>query len=131
MKKQETENLVSDHNGSDRHKRYKSRVANIIRRSGYTVFGDNENEIAIQTDRTKAPYYLDICAVSGSRVVCVEIDGYRGHNSRRSIRKDAHRTTAIIEYFKAQGLKAQVYRFAFWQLKDASDQLIAKELQLC
>lgn len=106
-------------------------MANIIRRRGYTVFGDHDDEVAIRCDADSPPYYLDVCALYSKRVLVVEIDGYEGHKTARAIRKDQHRTNAIIEFFKRQGLEAEVYRFAFWQLKDASDEIIAEELQLC
>ena len=114
-------------NESERHLRYKSRVANILRRHGYTVFGDHDDEISIQCSPDAPPYYLDICAVSGQRIIIVEIDGYIGHKSRRGILYDMHRTNEIKQ--KLNG-KPEVYRFAFWQLKDASDELIAEELQI-
>jgi hypothetical protein len=118
-------------NESDRHIRYKQKVANILRRNGYTCFGDHDDEIAIQCDADAPAYYLDICALYNKRVIVCEIDGYTGHKSQRAIYKDKHRTTAIIKYFKKQGLAAEVYRFAFWQLKGMDDDTIKQELQLC
>lgn len=115
-------------NESQRHLNYKSRVALLLRRHGYTVFGDHDDEIAIRCSPDEPPYYLDICAVSGQRIIICEIDGYKGHKSKRGIFKDTHRTNAIKE--KLNG-KPEVYRFAFWQLKDVSDELIAQELGLC
>lgn len=108
-------------------------MANLLRRHGHTVFGDHDNEIPIQCEPDAPPYYLDICALLGQGVIIVEIDGYAGHKSKRAIRKDKHRTTAIIKYFRAQGLTAKVYRFAFWQLtpfNKQTEELIAKELEL-
>lgn len=118
-------------NESDRHLRYKSKVANLLRRYGHTVFGDHDDEIPIQCEPDAPAYHLDLCALYGKGVVIVEIDGYEGHKSRRAIFKDKHRTAAIIKYFKAQGLTAKVYRFAFFQLTGMDDATIAKELGLC
>ena len=105
----------------------------LCRRYGYTCFGDHDDEIAIQPDPNSPPYYLDICAVSGPRILCIEVDGYKGHKSRRAICKDKHRTNEIKSYFKRQGVKGTVefYRFAFWQLTDIDDATIAEELKLC
>ena len=120
--------MVVDHNGSERHKRYKSKLALLLRRHGYTVFGDHDDEIPIQPDPNSPPYFIDICAVSGSRILCIEVDGYRGHKTRRAILKDSHRTAEII---KALNGKPEFYRFAFWQLKGMDDATIAQELKLC
>ena len=105
-------------------------MANILRRYGYTCFGDHDDEIAIQCNADTAPYSLDLCALSSKGVTIVEIDGYQGHSTRRAILKDNHRTKAIIEHFKKNGLKARVFRFAFYQLTDIDDETIAKELEL-
>lgn len=115
-------------NESNRHLSYKRKVADILRRYGYTVFGDNDDEIAVQCDADSPPYYLDICAVSGQRIICVEIDGYKGHSSRRSILRDKHRTIAIT---KALNGKPEFYRFQFFQLKGMDDGTIAEELKIC
>lgn len=101
-----------------------------MRTYGHTVFGDHDDEILIQPDPNAAPYSLDLCSLSDKGVSVCEIDGYQGHGSRRAIRKDLHRTNAIIEYFKKNGLKARVFRFAFYQLTDMDDETIAKELEL-
>jgi hypothetical protein len=102
-------------------------VADILRHHAFTVFGDHDDEIPVRHDINSPPYFLDICAVSGQRVIVVEIDGYKGHKSRRGILKDSHRTAAII---RALNGKPEVYRFAFWQLKDCEDSLIEQELGL-
>lgn len=99
----------------------------LLRRFGYTVFGDHDDEIAIQCEPSEPPFHLDLCAVSGQRIIVVEIDGYKGHSSQRAIRYDAHRTNAIKR--KLSG-KPEVYRFGFWQLKDTPDELIIEELKL-
>lgn len=117
--------MVSDHNGSDRHKRYKGKVANILRRYGYTVFGDTDDEIAVRREAFEAPYYVDVCACNSQRILIVEIDGYKGHKTRRAILKDTHRANYI-----KQVLKCDLYRFAFFQLTGVSDDLIAEELGL-
>lgn len=117
---------------SDRHLRYKGRVANILRRFGFTVFGDHDDEIAIQPrERTAPPYYVDICAVSGSRIIIVEIDGYRGHKSRYGILKDKNRSVEIKDILSARAGKPEIYRFGFWQLKGMDDDTIAEELKIC
>lgn len=123
--------MVVDHNGSERHIRYKQKVADLLRRHGHTVFGDHDDEIPIQPDADTPPYYLDLCALYGKGVTVIEIDGYEGHKSQRAILKDKHRTIAIIQFFKKQGLTAKVYRFAFWQLKGMDDATIIQELGLC
>jgi hypothetical protein len=114
-------------NESDRHLAYKRKVADLCRRHGYTVFGDHDDEIPITCDADSPPYYLDICAVSGQRILCIEIDGYKGHSSRRAIFRDKHRTIAIA---KALNGKPEFYRFQFFQLKDMDDGTIAQELQI-
>lgn len=114
-------------NESERHIRYKQRVAVLLRRHGFTVFGDHDDEIPVQCRPEEPPFYLDICAVSGQRIVIVEIDGYKGHSSKRGILYDTHRTNAIKE--KLNG-KPEIYRFGFWQLKDTPDELIEEELKL-
>lgn len=120
--------MVVDHNGSERHIRYKSRVASICRRYGYTVWGDRGDEIAIQRDGGKPDFYIDVTAVSGSRILIIEIDGYKGHKTKRAILKDSHRFAEIKE--KLNG-KPEVFRFGFYQLTpDIPDELIAKELKL-
>ena len=130
-------------NESDRHIRYKQRMANICRRFGYIVFGDRENEIAVRRDETnEPPYYCDLVAILGTRTIVIEVDGYKGHNSRRNLLRDEHRSDYIKENLirnsdlekllrKRLSGKVELYRFGFWQLKDASDELIAQELQLC
>lgn len=108
-------------------------MANVLRRHGSTVFGDHDDEVSIQCEPDTFPYSLDLCALSDQGVIIIEIDGYAGHKSGRAIRKDAHRTNAIIKYFRKNGLKAKVYRFAFWQLtpfNKETEELIAQELQL-
>lgn len=115
-------------NESERHLSYKRKVADICRRYGFTVFGDRDDEIPIHYEPTSPPYYLDICAVSGQRILCIEIDGYKGHKSRRAILRDKHRTAAII---KALNGKPEFYRFQFFQLKGMDDGTIAQELQIC
>jgi len=115
-------------NESERHIRYKSRMALLLRRHGYTVFGDHDDEIPVQCDPNSPPYFIDICAISGQRILCIEIDGYKGHNSRRAIFRDKHRTAAITS--KLNG-KPEFYRFQFFQLKDMDDETIAEELKIC
>lgn len=117
--------LVVDHNGGERHRRYKRKVANLLRRHGYTVFGDRDNEIAVEREWPNPPYYVDLCAVCGARVLVVEIDGPAGHSSRYAIRKDEMR----LRYIKEK-LKAECYRFAFYQLTGMDDNTIAQELGL-
>lgn len=94
------------------------------------MFGDHDDEVSIQCDPNTFARSLDLCALSDQGVTIVEIDGYQGHSSGRAIHKDKHRTDEIIAYFKRNGLKAKVYRFAFWQLVGMDDQTIAKELEL-
>lgn len=123
--------MVSDHNGSEMHRRYKRKMANLLRDWGYTVFGDSEDdEVEVRRDRTELdgntpPYYVDVCAVNSSRIVCVEIDGYKGHRTRRAILKDKHRFDYI-----AKILGADVYRFAFYQLMGMDRKTIEEELEL-
>lgn len=117
--------MVSDFNGGERHKRYKRKVADILRRHGYTVFGDRDDEIPVEREAPNPPYYLDLCAICGPRVLAIEIDGHKGHSSKRAILKDKNR----FDYIKEK-LKAECYRFAFYQLTDMSDELIEEELGL-
>src|ERR1051325_7437432 len=117
--------MVVDHNGSERHKRYKRKVANLLRHFDYTVFGDMDDEVMVCRGRTSPPYYVDLCACNSQGIVVVEIDGYKGHKTRRAILKDKSR----LEYIR-QRLNARVFRFAFWQLKNMDDDTIAEELGL-
>ena len=121
-------------NESERHIQYKGKVANVLRKNGFTVFGDSiirqrdDDEVSIIWSPSEKPYYIDICACGPSGIVLVEIDGYRGHRSRRAICKDKNRTATILDYFSNRGVNARLVRFAFFQLKGASDELIAEEL---
>lgn len=99
----------------------------LCRRYGFTVFGDHDDEIPIQCEPNSPPYFIDICAVSGKRILCIEIDGYKGHSSRRAIFRDKHRTAAIT---RALNGKPEFYRFQFFQLKDIEDKYIIEELGL-
>lgn len=112
-------------NESDRHQRYKRKVADILRCHGYTVFGDRDDEIPVEREWPNPPYYLDLYAIRGPRILAIEIDGYKGHKSKRAILKDKNR----LDYIKEK-LKAECYRFAFFQLTDMSDELIEEELGL-
>lgn len=113
-------------NESDRHIRYKQKVANILRSKGYQVRGDQDDEFAIIRPEYPYAYFVDLCASNGQRDIVVEIDGYRGHKSRRNILKDAHRFEAIKELIAG----VECFRFSFWQLKNCPDELIAEELRL-
>lgn len=113
-------------NESERHLRYKRKVADILRDAGFTVFGDSDDEVAIYRNDTKTPYFIDVCACSDTRIIAVEIDGYRGHNSRRAILRDKHRTNEIKELIN----NIEFYRFAFFQLKGMDNETIALELGL-
>jgi hypothetical protein len=100
-------------------------VANILRRFGYTVFGDLDDEVMVGRDGGSPPYYIDICGCSDTRILVVEIDGYKGHKTGYAIRKDKNR----LEYIRKR-LNADVYRFAFWQLIGMDDDTIADEMGL-
>jgi very-short-patch-repair endonuclease len=102
-------------------------VANVLRNYGYRVAGDNEDEFSVFRNADSPPYSLDLIASNSTRVIAVEIDGYRGHKSRRRILYDAHRTNELKEIVK----DIEVFRFAFWQLKGTDDGTIAKELKIC
>lgn len=113
-------------NESDRHKRYKRKVANVLRNHGYRVAGDNEDEFAVFRSGDTPPYFVDLCASNSTRVIICEIDGYVGHNSRRKILHDMHRTNELKTLIK----DIEVFRFAFFQLKGMDDGTIAEELQI-
>jgi hypothetical protein len=97
----------------------------LLRHFDYTVFGDMDDEVMVCRGRTSPPYYVDLCAVSSEGIVVVEIDGYKGHKTRRAILKDKSRLDFI-----RQKLNARVFRLAFWQLKGMDDDTIAEELGL-
>lgn len=101
-------------------------MANILRDRGYLVTGDNEDEFEVIRGGDSPSYFVDIAASNNERVIIVEIDGYKGHKSRRAIFKDLYRATEI----KAMVKYAEFYRFAFWQLKGTSSEVIAEELKL-
>jgi very-short-patch-repair endonuclease len=101
-------------------------VANVLRNNGYRVAGDNEDEFSVFRDENSPPYSLDLVASNSARTIAVEIDGYRGHKSRRRILYDAHRTNELKTLIK----DLEVFRFAFWQLKGMDDGTIAEELQI-
>jgi len=113
-------------NESERHLRYKRKVADILRSRGFTVFGDTDDEVAIYRDDNSPPYFIDVCGCSDTRIIAVEIDGYKGHSSRRRILYNKHRTDEIKKLIN----NIELYRFAFFQLKGTSDELIAEELGL-
>lgn len=102
------------YNESERHKRYKQKVANVLRSFDYTVFGDNgDDEISVRRDELSPPYYIDICGCNDKRILVVEIDGFKGHKTRYAICKDKAR----LEFIKEKlGKNCEVHRFAFWQL---------------
>lgn len=113
-------------NESERHKRYKKKLANILRSKGYQAVGDNDDEAYVLRDGDSLPYFLDVFASNGTRDIAVEIDGYQGHSNRRRILRDAHRTNEIKNIVH----NIEIYRFAFWQLKGCEDSLIEQELGL-
>jgi hypothetical protein len=113
-------------NESERHKRYKKRLADLLRNRGFKAIGDNDDEAYVIRSGDSFPYFLDVYASNGERDIAVEIDGYQGHNNRRRILKDKHRTNEIKDLVH----NIEVYRFAFWQLKDMDDETIALELGL-
>jgi len=117
---------VTDHNGSKRHQRYKQRVANVCRQYGFQVFGDQDNEVEISREQTY-PFYIDLLATNGTRILAIEIDGPKNHSSHYAKKKDANR----LDYIKQKlGPRCETYRFGFWQLAGTSDELIAEELKL-
>jgi hypothetical protein len=113
-------------NESERHLRYKRKVANVLRDRGFTVFGDSDDEVIIHRGKSSPPYYVDVCGCSDTRIIAVEIDGYVGHASRRRILRDKHRTDEIKRLIN----NIEIYRFAFWQLKGMDNETIALELGL-
>ena len=115
-----------DHNGGPRHRRYKRKVANILRQYGYSVAGENDDEFAVQRPGDSPPYFIDVVASNGTRVLAIEIDGHKGHWSRRALLKDRNRAADI----KALVKDAEMYRFAFFQLTNMPDEVIAEELGL-
>jgi hypothetical protein len=118
--------MVTGYLGSERHKQYKRKVANVLRQYGYKVAGDHDDEFSLVHDADSWPFSCDLIAASDTRVIVVEIDGYRGHSSHRAILKDKHRFDSI----KRALYSAECYRFAFFQLKNTDDKLIAQELGL-
>ena len=113
-------------NESERHLRYKRKVANVLRDRGFTVFGDSDDEVIIHRGKSSPPYYVDVCGCSDTRIIAVEIDGYVGHASRRRILRDKHRTNEIKRLIN----NIEIYRLAFWQLKGMDNETIALELGL-
>jgi len=111
---------------SDRHLRYKRKVADVLRSKGFTVFGDSDDEVVIHRDEHSPPYFIDVCGCSDTRIIAIEIDGYVGHASRRRILRDKHRTDEIKRLIN----NIEIYRFAFWQLKGMDNETIALELGL-
>lgn len=99
-------------------------MADILRRYGYSVSGDLDDEFAVERGTDSFPYYVDLCASNGTRVLVIEIDGHTGHSNRRRILHDTHRTNDIKALIK----DIEVFRFAFWQLAKCPDDLIAEEL---
>jgi hypothetical protein len=113
-------------NESERHKRYKKRLADICRARGFRAIGDNDDEAYVFRNGDSFPYFLDVYASNGERDIAVEVDGYKGHNSRRRILRDKHRTNELKDIV----YNLEVYRFAFFQLKGMDDETIALELGL-
>lgn len=101
-------------------------MANVFRSYGGLAAGDKDDEFACATATGRFPLYIDIVAIHNERVFAVEIDGYKGHASKRAIQKDKTRFSEIKDSIK----DVECYRFAFWQLKGTSDELIAQELRL-
>ena len=117
--------MVSDYLGSDRHKRAKRQVADVLRSKGFEVYGDKDNEFAIIRPEGQGAYYLDVYAFNSKRGIVVEIDGYKGHRTKRAILKDTHRANWIKKM-----LRVELYRFNFSQLKDMDNDTIANEMQI-
>jgi hypothetical protein len=113
-------------NESERHKRYKKRLADICRARGFRAIGDNDDEAYVFRNGDSFPYFLDVYASNGERDIAVEVDGYKGHNSRRRILRDKHRTNELKDIV----YNLEVYRFAFFQLRGMDDETIALELGL-
>jgi hypothetical protein len=88
--------------------------------------GDKDDEFLVTRPGDLNPFYIDVVAFCQGRLFAVECDGYKGHSSRRGLLKDMHRTTEI----KALVMDIECFRFAFWQLVNVSDDLIAEELGL-
>lgn len=118
--------MVVDHNGSPRHRRYKAKVANVFRAYGGVAAGDKNDEFTLTTPARRFPLSLDVVAFCCQRMFAVEINGYKGHNTRRAHFKDFHRAEEIKELVK----DIECYSFSFWQLKGCPDELIAQELGL-
>ena len=119
-----------DHNGSQRHRRYKQKVSDLLTLAGFTKFGGNDDEVAIFRAQGEPPFYIDVCGCSDTRILVIEIDGYKGHKTKYSIGQDKNRLAFIKNVL---GPQCETYRFAFWQLTPfdkETEKLVAQELRL-
>lgn len=119
-----------DHNGSERHRRAKKQMANLLRLNGATVTGDNDDELKIIRPDNKLPRSIDLCARLGPRIIFIEVDGFTGHKTKRAIAKDKARTAEITSLVP----HSELYRFAFFQLtpwNDSTKNAVLEEMSIC
>lgn len=118
-----------------RHKHDKAKVGLILRKYGYQVRGDYDNEIPIPItiafgNDKKHAFWPDLYAERNNHVIITEIDGYKGHHSARAIKKDKERLNYIKNVVEKEGKTCTICRFAFWQIYKMPEDVIARELGL-
>ena len=115
---------------SPRHKRYQTRLANILTQRGFQSVAIEKGlpyYLSLGSGQVlKIRYRVDVYGRRGDRRIGIEVDGFMGHKSARAIQMDGLRTRRLSE---AYGLE-RVYRFTFSQLSHWTDQEIAEEMKL-
>lgn len=122
--------MISRDKRSDRHIRYQSRLASLLRHHGFQSVATEKSlpyYLFLRNGQSiKIKYRLDVYGRKGDRRIGIEVDGYMGHKSKRAIDMDGLRTRRLKEAYELQ----RIYRFTFAQLADWSDEEIAEEMNL-
>jgi hypothetical protein len=115
---------------SPRHIRYQDRLAGILIQHGYISVTTEKNlpyYLSLRDGQVlKIRYRLDVYGRHGTRRIGIEVDGYMGHKSQRSIDMDGLRTRRLCETYELE----RIYRFTFKQLAAWTDEEIAEEMRL-
>jgi hypothetical protein len=140
--------MVVDHLGSDKHKKYKGYIATILRRYGYFVNGDIDNEKIFKCKNRNGymvNYYSDLFAWGKNRRILIEVHGYKGHESSRAVKLDRNRWRDIDKAYNTDTARKQTdtktgdfwyepiieyFELWFWQAKGDMEKEILEELKI-
>jgi hypothetical protein len=119
-----------DDKRSERHKRYQTRLANILRQCGFkSVKVEHRLPYYLPLrngEKLKIRYRVDVYGKKRDRVIAIEVDGFMGHKSWRAHAMDELRTRRLQEAYAP----IEIYRFTFKQLATWTDEEIAEEMNL-